>query len=848
MATSVVFPRVQFFADNGRLLIGGRIHTYIAGTSSRAPTYKDAARAQPNTNPIILDGRAEASIYLAEGVEYKFVVEDSNGALIMTQEPVYGAIWPNAEDWPSDATLAYQYMLEAKAAASAIGPIKFYDTYAQADGDLPNLSEDDLVEIAQDETRASSPRARYRVVSSALVFVIEFDIFYPGMTGSMPRPIQSKLREIELSVTDFGAIGNWDGTTGTDNLAAFDACFAQAMVFAASGSGVKITIPRGRYRLTDTWDIYRPASPRRDIIIAGEDQLSSILVADFAGTDKALIRAVDPTGSTRVSPTSIRDLGFSASAAATPCPVYVDILGLGESRIERTRFSACNNTAMRIGSAQNVRMDDIVSFYGGHHFNYKATEGIRFTTTGGGTNIIADANIFSAGDVGKFISLYPSATENYIKYEIASYVSPTEVTVVGTTITATSVIGRFQPAQCSISNGSNLLTANSSCFVPSDVGRVIYIRRARTGAWGDALLRATITGFISGSQVTLDKQATNTVVDEFFAVPVIDLYRPSGVGVVAAPPNDVKINKLHIENFSGVGLIAQDVLFHHITEFKIHGEATPLDTFASASHMWLDDFGGELSGEFDGVCPGDTRFYACNFNDLGTFTWLATRRIRQETIFKIELFADQGGYVNVSNLNTYTASATGTQGLGIDANYNANNNDPRLVFSGFINMLGDAQRARIHTGRNSWFSPRGQLTPFRSGVDAVLNPSHITWNGTPPSSGTNLRYRWEQIAGLVSFSFRVEYATPGTGNSGVAITFPADMPLPVDLFGGGGTELAAAVVAAAMATATSGVAPSLAKSWMEADGSGGFKLMCALNSGSIAAAFATISGFYWTAQ
>lgn len=238
MATSVVFPRVQFFADNGRLLIGGRIHTYIAGTSSRAPTYKDAARAQPNTNPIILDGRAEASIYLAEGVEYKFVVEDSNGALIMTQEPVYGAIWPNAEDWPSDATLAYQYMLEAKAAASAIGPIKFYDTYAQADGDLPNLSEDDLVEIAQDETRASSPRARYRVESGALVFVIEFEIFYPNLPDSVPRLMQSKLRE-SVSVKDFGAVG--DGVT--DDTA--------AIRLALSSTSISIYFPPGDYRIVD---------------------------------------------------------------------------------------------------------------------------------------------------------------------------------------------------------------------------------------------------------------------------------------------------------------------------------------------------------------------------------------------------------------------------------------------------------------------------------------------------------------------------------------------------------------------------------------------------------------------
>lgn len=174
MATSVVNPRAQFFANNGRPLIGGRIHTYVAGSSTRARTYKDATKAQPNTNPIVLDGRGEAQIYLAEGVEYKFVVEDSKGALIYTQEPVYGAVWPNAEQWPSDATLSYQYMTEAKAAAGAIGPIKFYDNLAEAQADIANLTEGDLVELARDEEFGGA-RTRRSFLAGALAFAVNLD-------------------------------------------------------------------------------------------------------------------------------------------------------------------------------------------------------------------------------------------------------------------------------------------------------------------------------------------------------------------------------------------------------------------------------------------------------------------------------------------------------------------------------------------------------------------------------------------------------------------------------------------------------------------------------------------------
>jgi hypothetical protein len=136
-----------------------------------------------------LDGRGEASIYLDIGVEYKFVVEDSKGALLLTQEPVYGAVWPNAEDWPSNASLAYQYMLEAKAAAGAIGPIKFYDTYAQALADISNLHEDDLIEISRDETR-NGARTRYRVKSGSLVFVVNLNL---GLDEAFQRGYQKKI-------------------------------------------------------------------------------------------------------------------------------------------------------------------------------------------------------------------------------------------------------------------------------------------------------------------------------------------------------------------------------------------------------------------------------------------------------------------------------------------------------------------------------------------------------------------------------------------------------------------------------------------------------------------------------
>lgn len=304
MATSVVFPRVQFFANSGRPLVGGRIHTYVAGSSTRARTYKDAAKAQPNANPIILDARGEASVYLAEGVEYKFVIEDSTGALIMTQEPVYGAIWPNAAEWPSDATLSYKYMTEAKAAAGAIGPIKFYDTYAQALGVIGTLANGDLIEVSADETRAGA-RTRYKVQAGALVFVVNLDQtkvdldqtkvdlaaasgagmvgFQQAGTGAVLTTVQSKLREV-VSVKDFGAVG--DGVT--DDTAAIKAAL---IAIAVSGKGA-LFIPAGMYKITSNLTLASGQTligegpDKSRLLVSGSGYDALTLSSDHSGVEK----------------------------------------------------------------------------------------------------------------------------------------------------------------------------------------------------------------------------------------------------------------------------------------------------------------------------------------------------------------------------------------------------------------------------------------------------------------------------------------------------------------------------------------------------------------------------------
>ena len=80
----------QFFDNSGNVLTGGKIYTYLAGTTTPATTYTNSSGLTAWSNPIILDaaGRVSGSgeIWLSDSLAYKFILKDSNDVLIATYE------------------------------------------------------------------------------------------------------------------------------------------------------------------------------------------------------------------------------------------------------------------------------------------------------------------------------------------------------------------------------------------------------------------------------------------------------------------------------------------------------------------------------------------------------------------------------------------------------------------------------------------------------------------------------------------------------------------------------------------------------------------------------------------
>jgi len=87
MASLTPTPKQQIFGSDGAPLVGGKIYTYSAGTTTPLATYTDSGAGTANTNPIILNSLGQANIWLTSA-SYKFSVYTSADVLLYTVDNI----------------------------------------------------------------------------------------------------------------------------------------------------------------------------------------------------------------------------------------------------------------------------------------------------------------------------------------------------------------------------------------------------------------------------------------------------------------------------------------------------------------------------------------------------------------------------------------------------------------------------------------------------------------------------------------------------------------------------------------------------------------------------------------
>lgn len=82
----------QLFNNQGVVLAGGKINTYLAGSTTPLATWTDSTQIITNANPIILDsaGRPLTEIWFQAGTLYKLVLTDANNNVLGTWDNIAG--------------------------------------------------------------------------------------------------------------------------------------------------------------------------------------------------------------------------------------------------------------------------------------------------------------------------------------------------------------------------------------------------------------------------------------------------------------------------------------------------------------------------------------------------------------------------------------------------------------------------------------------------------------------------------------------------------------------------------------------------------------------------------------
>lgn len=240
MASLMPPGKQQYFTANGVPLAGGKLYTYAAGTTSLLSTYQDKSGGTPNTNPVILDSRGEASVFWGSA-GYKAVLKDSTDVTIWTQDNLYAV--------QDSSSMTFAQQLITAIAGQTLFNLSV--SYAAGTNSLCvycnglRLNSTDYVETS---TTSVTMNAAATVGDEFLFVVGDFaasttgaDLitYVPAGAGAVTTTVQAKLRE-SVSVKDFGAVGD-DSDESTK---------LQSALTAAAG-GVLLLEPGKTYRSSE---------------------------------------------------------------------------------------------------------------------------------------------------------------------------------------------------------------------------------------------------------------------------------------------------------------------------------------------------------------------------------------------------------------------------------------------------------------------------------------------------------------------------------------------------------------------------------------------------------------------
>lgn len=328
---------MRFYDNNNNPLAGGFLYTYAAGTTTPAPTYTDATAVTQNSNPIILNARGEASVWMPATQAYKMILEDAFGNLIWTVDQIIApapvAVGNMTDELGSDGHPGFKTGTDfTPGVTTSLTLSQNYGTAsnlwvafdaAEQGADTLSLSGTTLTFSApipagitkvfvKGGTALSIGTPGPGTITDAAVAanagIQSSKLSFTGVgAGSVARTVQVKLGDF-LSVKDFGAVG--DGVT--DDTLALNTAFSSAYTL-----GKMLFFPKGTYGVREFSPGIGYAILNPGVSFFGEGMVHSQITPLTSMPNTANFMDIVASGGAFLDFMFVRDIMFNPSNGAT---------------------------------------------------------------------------------------------------------------------------------------------------------------------------------------------------------------------------------------------------------------------------------------------------------------------------------------------------------------------------------------------------------------------------------------------------------------------------------------------------------------------------------------------------
>lgn len=254
----------QFFDNNGNPLTGGKMYSYVAGTTTPQATYTSSAGVVAHSNPIILDagGRVPGGeIWLTDGLQYKFVLKNANDVLIGTYDNIIG-INSNFVNFLTETEVQTAtagqtvFTLTTMQYQPGTNNLTVYvDGVNQIDGSTYSYVETSSTVITFTAGLHVGALVKFTTAQTLSTGVTDASLvtYDPPFTGSVGTTVEDKLAQY-VSVFDFMTSAEIADVTTRAGAVDVTAKIQAAIDYVESQKGGVVWFPSGVYLITDTID------------------------------------------------------------------------------------------------------------------------------------------------------------------------------------------------------------------------------------------------------------------------------------------------------------------------------------------------------------------------------------------------------------------------------------------------------------------------------------------------------------------------------------------------------------------------------------------------------------------